>query len=72
MILSENSPKRQYIEEVTAQLVQRPLMEPVTGKIVYDETHTVRVSSPIVGRVIGAIAAVGATVRAGDVLADTG
>ena len=35
-------------------------MEPVTGKIVYDETHTVRVSSPIFGRVTGAIAAVGA------------
>ena len=44
-------------------------MEPVTGKIVYDETHTVRVSSPIFGRVTGAIAAVGATVRSGGVLA---
>lgn len=44
-------------------------MEPVTGKIVYDETHTVRVSSPIFGRVTGAIAAVGATVRTGGVLA---
>ena len=49
MILSENSPKRQYIEEIIVQLTQRPLMEPVTGKIVYDETHTVRVSSPISG-----------------------
>jgi membrane fusion protein, heavy metal efflux system len=70
VVLSENSPKRDYIKEITAQLVQRPLMEPVTGKIVYDEAHTVRVSSPIAGRVIGAIAAVGATVRAGDVLAE--
>jgi cobalt-zinc-cadmium efflux system membrane fusion protein len=70
VILSENSPKRQYIEETTVQLVQRPLMEPVAGKIVYDETHTVRVSSPIAGRVIGAIAPVGATVREDDVLAE--
>jgi cobalt-zinc-cadmium efflux system membrane fusion protein len=44
-------------------------MEPVTAKIVYDETHTVRVFSPIAGRVTGAIAALGAVVRAGDVLA---
>lgn len=70
VILSKDSPKRDYIKEATAELVQRPLMEPVTGKIVYDETHTVRVSSPIAGRVIGAIAAVGATVRTGDVLAE--
>ena len=68
VILSENSPKREYIEEVTIELVQRPLMDPVTGKIIYDETHTARVSSPIFGRVIGAIAAVGATVRTGDAL----
>ena len=59
VMLSANSPKRDYIEEITVELVQRPLMEPVTGKIVYDETHTVRVSSPIAGRVIGAIAAMG-------------
>ena len=38
------------------ELVQRPLMDPVTGKITYDELRTARVSSPIAGRVIGAIA----------------
>src|SRR3954447_6996934 len=70
VVLGPHSPKRQYIEEATAELVQRPLMEPVPAKIVYDETHTVRVFSPITGRVTGAIVAIGETVRAGDVLAE--
>ena len=70
VVLAPDSPKRQYIEEVAAELVQRPLMEPVAARIVYDETRTVRVFSPITGRVIGAIAAIGETVRAGDVLAE--
>ena len=70
VILSSESPKRLYIKEAPAELVQRPLMDPVTGKITYDETRTARVSSPISGRVIGAIAALGTFVRTTDTLAD--
>lgn len=70
VILSPDSPKRNYIKEAIVELVRRPLMDPVTGKIAYDETRTVRVSSPIAGRVTGAIAALGAHVQAGDALAD--
>lgn len=70
VILSEDSPKRAYIAEAIVELVQRPLMDPVTGKITYDETLTARVSSPIAGRVIGAIAALGAPVRTGDALVE--
>ena len=44
-------------------------MDPVTGKIAYDEIRTARVSSPIAGRVIGDIAPLGASVRKGDTLA---
>jgi cobalt-zinc-cadmium efflux system membrane fusion protein len=69
VILPPESPKRQYIEEAIVEPVQRPLMDPVTGKITYDEIRTARVSSPIAGRVIGAIAALGTSVRAGDTLA---
>lgn len=69
VILPPESPKRQYIEEAIVELVQRPLMDPVTGKITYDELRTARVSSPIAGRVTGAIAQLGASVRAGDTLA---
>ncbi|WP_025039838.1 efflux RND transporter periplasmic adaptor subunit [Nitrosospira briensis] len=70
VILSENSPKREYIKETIVELVQRPLMDPVTGKITYDETRTARVSSPIAGRVIGAIAALGMHVRTGNALVE--
>jgi cobalt-zinc-cadmium efflux system membrane fusion protein len=62
------SHKLSYINEADAKLVQRPLMEQVTGKIVYDETWTIRVFSPIAGRVIGAIAEIDNQVRVGDIL----
>ncbi|SFI96054.1 efflux RND transporter periplasmic adaptor subunit [Nitrosomonas sp. Nm34] len=66
--LKAGSPKLSYINEAVAKLVQRPLMEQVAGKIVYDETRTVRVFSPIAGRVIGTIAEIGSQVRVGDTL----
>ncbi|MEQ1638055.1 MAG: efflux RND transporter periplasmic adaptor subunit [Methylococcales bacterium] len=69
VLLSPKSPKRAYIKEAVIALVQRPLMDPVTGKITYDETHTARVSSPIAGRVVGINSALGAKVQAGSVLA---
>jgi membrane fusion protein, heavy metal efflux system len=70
VILSRDSPKREYIKDEIIELVQRPLMDPVTGKITYDEIHTARVSSPIAGRVIGAIAALGTQIRTGDALVE--
>ncbi len=57
VVLSPNSPKRGYIQEAIVGLSVRPLLDPVTGTIVYDETRTVRVSSPISGRVTGSISA---------------
>ena len=66
--LKAGSPKFSYIKEAVTKLVQRPLIEQVAGKIVYDETRTVRVFSPIAGRVIGAIAEVGGQVRVSDTL----
>lgn len=69
VFLSPDSPKRNYIKEAVVEPVRRPLMDPVTGNISYDETRTVRVSSPIAGRVTGSIATLGAHVKAGDTLA---
>lgn len=69
VVLGPDSPKRNYIKEAVVELVRRPLMEPVTGKIGYDENRTARVFSPIAGRVTGAIAALGAHVATGDALA---
>ena len=68
--LSPDSPKRGYITEAVVELSRRPLMEPVTGKLGYDETRTARISSPISGRVVGKIAALGDKVEVGDVLAE--
>jgi cobalt-zinc-cadmium efflux system membrane fusion protein len=45
-------------------------MEPVAGKLIYDETRTARVSSPIAGRVMGNIASLGQRVAKGDVLVE--
>ena len=70
VILRPDSPKRAYIKEAIVELVQRPLMDPVTGKITYDETKTARVSSPILGRVIGNIAPLGSHVHTGSTLAE--
>jgi cobalt-zinc-cadmium efflux system membrane fusion protein len=70
VILSQDSPKRAYIKEAIIELVRRPLMDPLTGTLTYDEARTARVSSPIAGRVTGAIAALGAHVKAGDALAE--
>jgi len=67
--LSPDSPKRGYIKEAQVGLTQRPLMNPVTATLAYDETRTAKVSSPIAGRVTGDIAPLGARVQAGDPLA---
>jgi cobalt-zinc-cadmium efflux system membrane fusion protein len=69
VLLSPNSPKRGYIKEAIVELSTRPLLDPVTGTVTYDETRTVRVSSPISGRVTANIARLGARLKAGETLA---
>jgi membrane fusion protein, heavy metal efflux system len=68
VLLGFNSPKRAYIKEAIIEAVQRPLMDPATGKITYDESHTVRVSSPITGRVVEINATLGAKIQSGSIL----
>jgi cobalt-zinc-cadmium efflux system membrane fusion protein len=70
VILNQNSPKRAYIKEAVVELVRRPLMDPVTGTLTYDEARTARVSSPIAGRVIGTIAVLGSAIHTGDPLVE--
>jgi len=69
VMLSPNSPNRGYIKDAIVALSTRPLLDPVTGTVAYDETRTVRVSSPISGRVTGNIAKLGAKLKAGETLA---
>jgi cobalt-zinc-cadmium efflux system membrane fusion protein len=62
--LPPDSSKRGYIREQPVVLGAAPVMEPVAGKIAYDETRTARISSPITGRVVSGIPALGAGVKA--------
>lgn len=68
ILLPKDSSKRGYIREQKVELVSAPVMEPVAGKIAYDETRTARISSPIAGRVVSAIPALGVAVKAHDPL----
>lgn len=69
VLISPDSPKRGYIREAVVELTRRPLMDQVAATIAYDESKTVRVFSPISGRVSGSIAALGARLLQGAALA---
>ncbi len=66
--LAPDSPKRTYVKTASLVLTQHPLLEPLAGKIVYNESVTSRISSPIAGRVIKAPAALGTSVSVGSTL----
>lgn len=65
ILLPPDSSKRGYIQEQTVEPVAAPIMEPVAGRIGYDETRTARISSPIAGRVISKLPELGTLVKAG-------
>ena len=64
VLLSADSSKRAMIVEMKVELMSAPVMEPVAGKIAYDETRTVRISAPISGRIVSGIPMLGAAVKA--------
>ena len=66
VILAPDSPKNAYVKTQPLALTQHALMEAVAGKIVYDESRTTRISSPVTGRVIDTPVTLGAQVQAGD------
>ncbi|SET61318.1 membrane fusion protein, cobalt-zinc-cadmium efflux system [Nitrosospira multiformis] len=70
IIFSPDSPKLQHIREEKVELTLRPLMDPIPGKVTYDETRTARVTSPIAGRVVGSIVPLGEQVRSGTPLVE--
>ncbi|MFO1418108.1 MAG: efflux RND transporter periplasmic adaptor subunit [Methylotetracoccus sp.] len=65
IVLAAESPKRGYIKEADVAFVARPILEPLAGKLVYDETRTVRVRSPVRGRVLRIPATLGSKVTKG-------
>ncbi|MCX7106631.1 MAG: efflux RND transporter periplasmic adaptor subunit [Methylococcales bacterium] len=66
--LAPDSPKKAYVKIARVSLTQHPLLEPLTGKITYNESLTSRVSSPVAGRVITAPISLGTQVKAGSTL----
>ncbi len=46
------SPQLSFIKVEAVQALPEPLIEPLNARVAYDENYTVRVSSPIAGRVI--------------------
>ena len=68
MYLAPDSPKKAYVKTASLSLTQHPLLEPLAGKITYNESVTSRISSPVAGRVIAAPVALGTQVQAGATL----
>lgn len=63
-----NSPQLAYLLVMPAPAFPEPLIEPLNGRIAYDENVTTRVSSPIAGRVVRIGAQPGEAVRKGQPL----
>lgn len=68
VLLPPTSLKRNVIHEEVMQLTAAPVMEPVAGKIAYDDTRTARITAPVAGRIVSGLPALGSQVRAGDPL----
>ena len=68
VVVGADSPKKAYIKETVLELSPRPLLEPLSGRVVYDETRTARITSPIAGRVISQLTPLGTRVRTGSSL----
>ncbi len=61
-----NAPQLSFIKVETVEAFPEPLVEPLNGRIAYDDNHTARVYSPISGRVVKILAETGKEVKAGD------
>ncbi|MEI8573939.1 efflux RND transporter periplasmic adaptor subunit [Methylomonas sp. LW13] len=68
VVLAPDSPKKAYVKTAHLTLAQHPLLEPLAGKIVYDESLTSRISSPVAGRVVATPIALGTPVQTGSTL----
>lgn len=66
--LAPDSPKKAYIKTAALSLSQHPLLQPLAGKVTYNESQTARISSPIAGRVVGSPIALGTPVQVGSTL----
>jgi cobalt-zinc-cadmium efflux system membrane fusion protein len=68
VVLDAHAPQLAFLRETPVELAPRPLLPPLTGQLAYDETRTARVSTPLAGRVVGPLPALGSTVKRGQLL----
>jgi cobalt-zinc-cadmium efflux system membrane fusion protein len=62
------APQLSFIRIEAVEALPEPLLDPLSARIAYDENHTVRVSSPIAGRVTRLLVQPGDRVAAGQPL----
>ena len=64
-----NAPQLQYVKTEQVVLMSEPLLEPLSGKVTYDENYTARIASPVAGRAVKIEVQPGDGVKAGAALA---
>jgi len=62
------APQLSFIKVEAVEALPEPLLDPLSARVAYDENHTVRVSSPIAGRVTRILVQPGDRVTAGQPL----
>lgn len=61
-----NSPQLAFIQVKPVDAFPEPLVEPLNGRIAYDDNRTARVFSPIAGRVVKILVEIGKEIKAGE------
>lgn len=69
VLIARNSPKNAWVSIDTARSVTERVIATLPAQIVPNEAHTVRVTSPVLGRIVTVVAQPGDHVRAGAPLA---
>lgn len=68
VVVTEQDPRHRQLGFYTLVYDDSPILPPASATLAYDETHTVRLSSPISGRVISTPLALGSQLKKGDVV----
>ena len=63
-----NAPQLAHLQVSTLLAYAEPLLEPLNGRVAYDENYTARIATPITGRVVKIIVQPGDSVTAGQPL----
>jgi len=66
---ASGAPQLSMLRITEAPLMAVPLAEPLNARIVYDESRTARISSPVAGRIVELRKQIGDPVAAGEILA---